>query len=90
MKNGFVKVAAASPVLRVADADWNAGRIIEVIQQAKEQDVRILVFPELCITGYTCEDLHQRTGYPDGDPEEVGFRSFGRAQRRHTGTSCKA
>ena len=38
MKNGFVKVAAASPVLRVADADWNAGRIIEVIQQAKEQD----------------------------------------------------
>ena len=59
MKNGFVKVAAASPVLRVADADWNAGRIIEVIQQAKEQDVRILVFPELCITGCSCYDLFQ-------------------------------
>ena len=59
MKNGFVKVAAASPVLRVADADWNAERIIEVIHKAKEQDVRVLVFPELCITGCSCYDLFQ-------------------------------
>ena len=59
MKNGFVKVAAASPVLRVADADWNAERIADVIRQAREQEVRVLVFPELCITGCSCYDLFQ-------------------------------
>ena len=57
MKHGFIKVAAASPVIKVADADYNAGRIIECIKDAGEKGVKILVFPELSITGASCYDL---------------------------------
>ena len=57
MKDGFVKVAAASPVIRVADPDYNADRVIESIRAAKEQGVKVLVFPELTLTGCTCYDL---------------------------------
>ena len=57
MKDGFVKVAAASPVIRVADTEYNAERIIECINDADAQGVNVLVFPELCITGCSCRDL---------------------------------
>ncbi len=57
MKDGFVKVAAASPVIRVADPDYNADRVIETIQTAKEKGVKVLAFPELTLTGVTCYDL---------------------------------
>ena len=57
MKNGFVKVAAASPVIRVADADYNAGQVIEVIRDAARDGVKVLVFPELTLTGCSCYDL---------------------------------
>lgn len=57
MKDGFVKVAAASPVIRVADPEYNADRVIESIRAAKEQGVKVLVFPELTLTGCTCYDL---------------------------------
>ncbi len=57
MKDGFVKVAAASPVIRVADPDFNAERVMESIRAALEQDVKVLVFPELTLTGVTCYDL---------------------------------
>ena len=57
MKDGFVKVAAASPELKVADCDYNGERILESIREAEQAGVKILVFPELCISGYTCGDL---------------------------------
>lgn len=57
MKNGFIKVAAATPVIRLADCGYNADRIIELIREAEKKNVKILVFPELCMTGYTCGDL---------------------------------
>ena len=57
MKDGFVKVAAASPDLRVADPAYNAGEIVDLIRRADDLGVKILVFPELSITGYTCGDL---------------------------------
>ena len=57
MKEGFVKVAAASPRLRVADPSYNAGEISGLIRKADSLGVKILVFPELAITGYTCGDL---------------------------------
>ena len=57
MKDGFVKVASASPVIRVADTEYNAERIIECINDADAQGVNVLVFPELCITGCSCRDL---------------------------------
>lgn len=56
MKDGFVRVAAATPVIRVADPAYNAEQIIAMAQKAP-QDTALLVFPELCLTGYTCEDL---------------------------------
>ena len=57
MKDGFLKVAAASIKLKVADTDYNGEQILNTIKTANEQKVKLLVFPELCISGYTCGDL---------------------------------
>jgi NAD+ synthase (glutamine-hydrolysing) len=57
MRHGFVKVAAATPMVKVADTAYNTEQIIELINKAAKENVRVLVFPELCITGYTCGDL---------------------------------
>jgi len=54
---GFIKVAAASPRLKVANVSYNAQRIEQLIHEAYKRDVYLLVFPELSITGYTCGDL---------------------------------
>ena len=57
MKYGFVKVAAAVPTVKVADVDYNVQQIESLIAQAEGRGVEVIVFPELCITGYTCQDL---------------------------------
>lgn len=57
MKHGFVKVAALTPKIRVADPAWNAEAILKKIKEAQENKAKIMVFPELCITGFTCQDL---------------------------------
>ena len=57
MKFGFVKVAAATPRIRVADTEHNAESICACIAKAHEAGAEILVFPELCLCGYTCGDL---------------------------------
>ena len=57
MNYGFIKVAAAIPQVKVADCSYNAEQIINLIHTAEEKGVNISVFPELCITGYTCGDL---------------------------------
>ena len=57
MQHGFLKVAAATPRIRVADCGFNVEQIIIQMQDAAQKGVRLLVFPELCITGYTCSDL---------------------------------
>ena len=62
MKHGFIKVAAVSPQLKVADVPFNTSKILEKIDEAAKEKAKIVVFPELCITGYTCGDLFlQRT-----------------------------
>ena len=63
MKHGFVKVAAASCEIRLADCNYNAQALADTARTAFEQDgVRIIVFPQLCLTGATCGDLFfQRT-----------------------------
>lgn len=66
MRDGFIRVAAATPDIKVADCDHNADKIIELIKQAAEEDVSIIVFPELCITGYTCGDLFLQKVLLDG------------------------
>ena len=57
MRHGFVKVAAATPDIRVADVEYNTENICRAIGEACERKAKIIVFPELCITGYTCGDL---------------------------------
>ena len=57
MKDGFIKVAAGTPEIRVADCEYNAASILNTIDEAERQGVKILALPEMCITGYTCSDL---------------------------------
>lgn len=62
MKDGYIKVAAASPEIRVADCIYNTASIKKAIDRAYKSNVALLVLPELCVTGYTCDDLFtQRT-----------------------------
>ena len=61
MKNyGFIKVAAAIPAVRVADCDFNTTETARIMSEADKRDVRVLVFPELSVTGYTCQDLFRQ------------------------------
>lgn len=57
MKHGFVKVAAVSPKMKVADVTFNTSQICEKIEEAEKEGAKVVVFPQLCITGYTCGDL---------------------------------
>jgi NAD+ synthase (glutamine-hydrolysing) len=57
MDYGFVKVAAAVPYVRVADCAYNVERIAALVCRAEVEGVQALVFPELCVTAYTCMDL---------------------------------
>ena len=57
MKDGFIKIACATPDIKVADCQYNADRIIELITEAQSKGVKIICFPELSVTGYTCGDL---------------------------------
>jgi len=57
MKDGFIKVAAGTPKIRVADCRYNAEQCFTLMREACRQGVRVLALPELCLTGYTCGDL---------------------------------
>ncbi len=57
MKHGFVKVAAVTPKIKVAEPVYNRKQICACMEDAVERGAKIIVFPELCLTGYTCQDL---------------------------------
>ena len=57
MKNGFVKVAAVTPKIKVADTSYNGDLIRKLMKKTAKAGAKVVVFPELCITGYTCSDL---------------------------------
>lgn len=57
MKHGFLKVACATPKIKVADCTYNANEMISIAKEANNKNVKVLVFPELCITAYTCADM---------------------------------
>ena len=57
MNDGFLKVAAATPMIAVADCIKNGAEICKRIEEASAKKASLLVLPELCITGYTCGDL---------------------------------
>ena len=57
MQHGFIKVAAVTPQIKVGDPFYNAEQICKGIDEAEESGAKIIAFPELCLTGYTCQDL---------------------------------
>ena len=57
MKHGFIRVAAAIPAVKVADVEFNIGQIGQQIVEAAQKRVEIVTFPELSVTGYSCQDL---------------------------------
>ena len=57
MKDGFIKVAVCTPDLKVADCFYNAEQMIQKAEKMEKEGVRLLAFPELAITGYTCNDI---------------------------------
>ncbi|MEA4823467.1 MAG: NAD(+) synthase [Clostridiaceae bacterium] len=73
MQYGFIKAAAVTPKLSVADTAYNAREIATAIHAAAQKGARIIVTPELCITGYTCADLFLQPTLLDG--AEEGLRT---------------
>ena len=59
-EQGFVRVGAVVPKLKVADTEFNCNEIIKQIEVASNNKIQIAVFPELCVTGYTCQDLFEQ------------------------------
>lgn len=66
MKHGFIRAAAATPNIRVADCEYNAAQIITLIENAVQNKAQLLVLPELCVTAYTCGDLFSQRTLLDG------------------------
>ena len=71
MKDGFIKVAAATPDIQVADCVHNTREIVKKAKEMSREGARILVFPELCITGYTCQDLFQQDTLLESAKEQL-------------------
>ena len=71
MRDGFLKVACASPRLRVADPAYNASEIIRLIGKAADKEVRLLVLPELALSGKTCGDLFLQSRLLNGCQTEM-------------------
>lgn len=61
MKDNFIRVAAATPKIKVADVEYNKGQIMAYVKEAVKENAKIIVLPELCLTGYTCGDLFLQT-----------------------------
>ena len=71
MKNGFIKVAAVTPQMRVGDCEYNAEKIIEIINELSNKNVNLVAFPELCVTGYSCGDLFFQSTLKNGSENAI-------------------
>ena len=76
MTDGFIKVASATCDIKVADTKHNADAIVEKIKEATDGGVKIICFPELCITGYTCSDLFLQDTLIKGAMEAVEYIAY--------------
>ena len=72
LRHGFVRVAAGVPRLRVADCQFNVEQIVTLLELAEGEGVRLLVLPELCLTGYTCADLFHQSPLLQGALHALG------------------
>ena len=66
MKDGYIRVAAATPHIRVADPQYNEKQLERQLEEAEISGAKLVVFPELCLTGYTCRDLYWQTPLLEG------------------------
>ena len=71
MRDGFIKVSAVTPKVRVADPEYNAEAIIGKLSEEWKKKTKIIVFPELCLTAYTCNDLFLQKALLDGAKEAL-------------------
>lgn len=78
---GFVRVCAATPEIRVADVRFNANNILSAAKEAAEKGAQVIVFPELCVTGYTCGDLFNQRALIAA-AEEALFMACRKSSRR--------
>ena len=79
MQHGFIKVAAAIPNVRVADCAFNTEQIKSLLMQAEQNGVEVVCFPELSITGYTCQDLfHSQHLLDDAEISLISLMDFTR------------
>ena len=72
MDHGYYRVAAAAPEVAVADTVANSRHIIELMGRAWEKGADAVVFPEMCVTGYTCGDLFHNSTLLDGAVKAIG------------------
>ena len=78
MRDGFIKAAAGTPQVRVADCRYNAEQIFGLMREADKQGVRVLCLPELCLTGYTSASrsrggaVHDLAGHQEPGPAHSG------------------
>ena len=81
MQDGFVKVAARTPEVRVADVDFNVKAVVQEVRESFSLDgARVIVLPELALTGYTCEDLFWQDALLDA--AEKGVANVAQATSR--------
>ena len=71
MREGFIRAAAATPKVRVADPQYNGERVIELMEEGFKRGVKLMVFPELCLTAYTCGDLFLQSSLLEGARESL-------------------
>ena len=75
MTDGFFRVAAATPKIRVADCEYNASAIFAQMKECEERRIGAVAFPELCLTGYTCGDLFRGSTLLAGAEKALGVAS---------------
>lgn len=76
MEYGFITVASAVPAVRVADTDFNIKEAEKLIEQAENRGAEIIVFPELSVTGYSCQDLFAQQTLLEGAEKAVRHLLF--------------
>lgn len=70
--HGFIRVAVAVPEVRVADPEFNASRTVELMEQAERERASLVLFPELGLSAYSCEDLFHQQALLDGSVDALG------------------
>lgn len=91
MKDGFVSVACGTPPLRLADCDYNAEQTFTMMRLAEQAGAKVLVLPELGLTGYTCGDLFYQDALLRGAEQALAHGAGGdpKPGGGHGGMACR-